>query len=112
MFFKKKIKVAILGTRGVPNEYGGFEQFAQFLSKDLAQNNFDVTVYNPHFHYPNVHELSGVSIVHKWCPESFIGAAAHFIFDFLSLKDAINKNFDIIFELGYGTAAVSIFLLK
>tara|TARA_B110000003_G_scaffold267919_1_gene296745 strand:- start:3575 stop:4696 length:1122 start_codon:yes stop_codon:yes gene_type:complete len=112
MPFKKNIKVAIVGTRGIPNEYGGFEQFAQFLSKDLAQDNFDVTIYNPHFHHPDVHDLNGVNIVHKWCPESLLGAAAHFIFDFLSLKDAINKNFDIILELGYGTSAISIFMLQ
>jgi hypothetical protein len=23
-------KIGIIGTRGIPNQYGGFEQFAQF----------------------------------------------------------------------------------
>ena len=30
------MKIAITGTRGIPNQYGGFEQFAEFLSFGLA----------------------------------------------------------------------------
>ena len=26
------MKIAILGTRGIPNNYGGFEQFAEYLA--------------------------------------------------------------------------------
>ena len=28
-------KIGIIGTRGIPNQYGGFEQFAQFFSEHL-----------------------------------------------------------------------------
>jgi len=31
------MKIGILGTRGIPNNYGGFEQFAQFLSQNLTE---------------------------------------------------------------------------
>ena len=31
------MKIAILGTRGIPNFYGGFEQFAQYISEDLVK---------------------------------------------------------------------------
>ena len=31
------MKIGILGTRGIPNNYGGFEQFAQYLSVGLLQ---------------------------------------------------------------------------
>ena len=30
------MKLAVLGTRGVPNYYGGFEQFAQYLSEEFV----------------------------------------------------------------------------
>ena len=30
------MKIAILGTRGIPNNYGGFEQFAEYLSVGLV----------------------------------------------------------------------------
>src|SRR5436305_537028 len=39
------MKVAILGTRGIPANYGGFETFAEELSIRLAARGHDVTVY-------------------------------------------------------------------
>jgi hypothetical protein len=46
----KKLKIGILGTRGIPNNYGGFEQFAQYLSLGLIQRGHDVSVYNSDHH--------------------------------------------------------------
>jgi glycosyltransferase involved in cell wall biosynthesis len=39
------VKIAILGTRGIPAAYGGFETLAQELSTRLAARGHDVTVY-------------------------------------------------------------------
>jgi glycosyltransferase involved in cell wall biosynthesis len=39
------VKIAILGTRGIPAAYGGFETFAEELSARLAARGHDVTVY-------------------------------------------------------------------
>lgn len=39
------MKIAILGTRGIPARYGGFETFAEELSKRLAERGHEVTVY-------------------------------------------------------------------
>ena len=39
------MKIAIVGTRGVPNRYGGFEQFAEKVSSALADRGHEVTVY-------------------------------------------------------------------
>lgn len=39
------MKIAILGTRGIPGRYGGFETLAEELSKRLATNGHEVTVY-------------------------------------------------------------------
>ena len=44
------MKIAILGTRGIPNNYGGFEQFAQYLSVELVKSKHDVFVYNSSSH--------------------------------------------------------------
>ena len=44
------MKIAILGTRGIPNNYGGFEQFAEYLSVGLVDKGHDVFVYNSHNH--------------------------------------------------------------
>jgi len=39
------VRIAILGTRGIPANYGGFETFAEELSIRLAGRGHDVTVY-------------------------------------------------------------------
>jgi len=39
------VKLAILGTRGIPARYGGFETFAEELSTRLASRGHRVTVY-------------------------------------------------------------------
>jgi glycosyltransferase involved in cell wall biosynthesis len=39
------VKVAILGTRGVPASYGGFETLAEELGRRLADRGHEVTVY-------------------------------------------------------------------
>jgi Glycosyltransferase len=39
------MKLAILGTRGVPARYGGFETFAEELGRRLASRGHQVTIY-------------------------------------------------------------------
>lgn len=39
------MRIALLGTRGIPANYGGFETFAEELSTRLAQRGHKVTVY-------------------------------------------------------------------
>ncbi|MES1224213.1 MAG: glycosyltransferase family 1 protein, partial [Bacteroidota bacterium] len=46
----RKLKIGILGTRGIPNNYGGFEQFAQNLSVGLLHKGHEVYVYNSDQH--------------------------------------------------------------
>jgi glycosyltransferase involved in cell wall biosynthesis len=39
------VKISILGTRGIPARYGGFETFAEELSRRLVARGHDVSVY-------------------------------------------------------------------
>ena len=39
------MKIALLGTRGIPASYGGFETFAEELSRRLVERGHRVTVY-------------------------------------------------------------------
>src|SRR4051794_6387543 len=39
------MRIAIAGTRGIPANYGGFETFAEELSRRLVQRGHTVTVY-------------------------------------------------------------------
>src|SRR5260370_5214032 len=43
----RPMKIAILGTRGIPARYGGFETLADQLSARLAARGHQVTVYCP-----------------------------------------------------------------
>jgi len=40
------MRIALLGTRGIPANYGGFETFAEELSARLAARGHEVTVYS------------------------------------------------------------------
>ena len=103
------MKIAILGTRGIPNNYGGFEQCAESLSVGLVKKGYDVTVYNPSFHPFKEADYNGVIIQNIYSPQNYLGAAAsNFVFDFLCLRHAVSNKFDIILELGLITAAPAI----
>jgi len=100
------MKIAILGTRGIPNNYGGFEQFAQYLSLGLVEKGHEVTVYNSHNHKFKDKSYHDVKIKHIFDPEYLIGTAGQFIYDFLSILDTRSKNYDIILQLGYTSSSV------
>ncbi|HVF49384.1 MAG TPA: glycosyltransferase [Pyrinomonadaceae bacterium] len=57
------MRIAILGTRGVPASYGGFETFAEQLSTRLVARGHSVTVYcRSHYVSPRQLEYKGVSL--------------------------------------------------
>jgi len=64
------MRIAILGTRGIPARYGGFETFAEELSTGLAKRGHEVTVYcrEPHTEEPwrGVHLRYMPAIHHKY----------------------------------------------
>ena len=100
------MKIAILGTRGIPNHYGGFEQFAEYLSNELVQEGHDVFVYNSHNHPYQSNVWNGVRIIHVFDPEDSIGTAGQFIYDLLCIVDSRKRNFDIILQLGYTSSSI------
>ncbi len=102
------MKIIIIGTRGIPNNYGGFEQFAEYLSIGLAEKGHDVTVTSPHSHPYKSAQYKGVKIKHFYSPEGVLKSSANFFYDWLALKYAIREQFDIIYEAGYQSSAVSI----
>lgn len=105
------MKIAIIGTRGIPNHYGGFEQFAEFFSVYLAEKGHDVYVYNSHNHPYQQKKFNGVNIIHCYDPEYRIGTAGQFIYDYNCIKNSHKHNFDIILQLGYTSNSVWYFCL-
>ena len=107
------MKIAILGTRGIPNNYGGFEQCAEYLSVGLVEKGHEVTIYSPAFHPYKEANYKGVKIIRKASPQHIFGqSASNFIYDYLCLKDAVKQDFDIILELGLITSSLSIIFCR
>ncbi len=104
-------KVAIIGTRGIPNEYGGFEQFVHYFAPYLAEKNVDVTVYSSHCHGYKKKEWKGVKLKHVWNPEKLFGPFGQFIYDFLSIMHCRGEKHDVILQLGYTSSSIWAFLL-
>jgi glycosyltransferase involved in cell wall biosynthesis len=101
-----KLKIAILGTRGVPNNYGGFEHIAGYLSRGLVENGHQVTVYNSSKHPYQQKEWQGVEIVHCFDPEHLIGVPGQFIYDLNCIMHARRRKYDIILMLGYTSSSI------
>ena len=95
------MKLAILGTRGVPPNYGGFETFAAELSTRLVQRGHDVSVYCREDGPPQwngVHRIVLPAIGHK-----YLETVSH---AFLSALDAIRRDFDAVLVCNAANAFV------
>src|SRR2546421_13062471 len=90
-----KMRIAILGTRGIPASYGGFETFAEQLSTRLVARGHDVTVYGRrHYSTTDSPTYNGVNLV-------ILPTIRHKYFDtvvhtFLSMLHAVKGRYDVI----------------
>lgn len=100
------MEIGILGTRGVPNYHGGFEQFAEFFSVYLAKNNHNVYVYNSSSHPYQDKLYKGVKIIHCYDPEDKVGTIGQFIYDLNCILDSRKRKFDILLQLGYTSNSI------
>jgi len=98
------MRIALLGTRGIPANYGGFETFAEELSVRLAERGHHVTVYCREKYtspvYRGVHLRSLPTLRSK-----YLETIAHTA---LSTFDVLFRRFDAIL---YCNAANAIFTL-
>jgi glycosyltransferase involved in cell wall biosynthesis len=100
------MKIGIIGTRGIPNNHGGFEQFAEFIAPELVQRGHEVFVYNSSLHPLKEKEWRGVNIITRYDPENKIGTAGQFIYDFNCIVDTRKRDFDVILQLGYTSSSI------
>ncbi|MBK8845334.1 MAG: DUF1972 domain-containing protein [Bacteroidetes bacterium] len=106
------MKIAIIGTRGIPNNYGGLEQFAERVSELLVKKGHEVLVYNASHHPYDKPEYHGVRVIKKYNPEKKIGSGGNFIYDLLSYHHASKQNCDAILVCGYTTMTFAYLLVK
>lgn len=100
------LKIGILGTRGIPNAYGGFEQFAQFLAEGLVNKGHTLYVYNSHLHPYKKNKWKGINIIHCKDYEHKINTAGQFLYDLNCIRDSRKRNFDILLQLGYTSNSI------
>jgi len=93
------MRVAILGSRGVPAVYGGFEIFAENLGVGLVEGGCEVTVYCPRNQSYRENQYRGIYLRFVWHPP---GGAGTLLYDALSLADVTFSRFDVVLMLGYG----------
>ena len=89
------MRIAILGTRGIPGSYGGFETFAEHLSTRLAARGHEVTVYcRAHYVSPRQLEYHGVKLkVLPTIRHKYFDTVVH---TFLSAIHAISGRYDAV----------------
>ena len=102
------MKLAIVGIRGIPNNYGGFETLAEYLVEYLSKE-IDITVYC------SSKDMGDKLIEHNGAKLKYIPISSHgakgILYDSISLIDAIRKNDRVLF-LGFGAGFVMPFLSK
>ncbi len=98
----RHFSIAILGSRGIPASYGGFETFAEELSVRLVQRGHEVTVF--------------CEDTQDYCDKIYKGIRLEYVktrplgplnivwFDTLCMLKAAGKH-DLILLLGYGAGA-------
>jgi glycosyltransferase involved in cell wall biosynthesis len=95
------MRIAIVGTRGVPNRYGGFEQCAQEVGPRFVAAGHEVTVFNPAGHDYAGPSYRGVAIHRIAWDEARLGPLGLFSFEWLALAATRRMRADVALVLGH-----------
>jgi glycosyltransferase involved in cell wall biosynthesis len=114
------MKIAIMGTRGIPANYGGFETFAEYLSAGLVERGHEVTVYCrsnrckiPERNYRGVRLVVLPTLSHKYF-DTVVHTALSVIhglfqgFDAVLICNSVNSLFSFIPRLAGSRVAVNV----
>ncbi len=90
------MRIAILGIRGVPANYGGFETFAEQLGSRLAARGHDVTVYGrSRYVARGLRACRGMRIVRLPAPRSkYLETVVHSLF---AAIHALGGRYDLVY---------------
>jgi glycosyltransferase involved in cell wall biosynthesis len=97
------MNIALIGTRGVPANYGGFETCAEEIAVALAAKGHEVTVYCRFGNAPgNPEAFKGVSL--KYVPSIDTKILGTFSHAFFSLAHAVFTPYDILMVFNAGNS--------
>jgi glycosyltransferase involved in cell wall biosynthesis len=102
---ERRLSIAILGTRGVPPRYGGFETFAGELGRRLAARGHRVTVYcRASLYRGEAPEWNGVRRIELPAARSkYLETVSHAA---ISAVDALGRRFDAVLVCNAANAFV------
>lgn len=103
----RSLRIALLGTRGIPAAYGGFETFYEHLGPQLAARGHQVAVYNrrhevgPHSgdRYKGV-ELVELPSIHT----KHLDTITHMA---ISVAHALPRRYDVVLICGVGNTPLA-----
>ncbi len=100
------MKIALLGTRGVPASYSGFETCVEQLGKRLVQRGHEVTVYcrSHHITYPGDDYLGMRLVKLPTIANKYLDTIVH---SFLSSLHALPQRYDIALYFIAGNSPVA-----
>jgi glycosyltransferase involved in cell wall biosynthesis len=102
------MKIAIIGSRGYPYVYSGYETFVKELAERLVKKGINVTVYchkNLFDSYPE--EVNGIHL--KYIPTIERKTLSQFVHSFQSMLHACYKDYDIILVVNAANGPFGIF---
>ena len=102
------MRIAVIGSRGIPNHYGGFEECAAQLSKRWVTSGHEVVVYNSSLHPYTELSWEGVELRRMNDPEDRLGTFGQFIYDlncpvFGSLKLSLSRMLGLLMMRSYNS---------
>lgn len=103
---RRPLRIAMLGTRGVPSVYGGFERCAEQMGTRLVERGHEVTVYcRQHFVDPGRKEYRGIRLVSvPTVKNKYLDTLVHTA---LSSVDALFRRYDVCLYFIAGNSPVS-----
>jgi glycosyltransferase involved in cell wall biosynthesis len=101
---KHPLSIAILGTRGIPASYGGFETFAEQLSVRLAERGHLVTVYCRTRGLSSAASYKGVRLVHL--PAVRTKSAETLSHTLLSALHSLFHHYDVVYVCNSANAPI------
>jgi len=100
------LKIAIIGSRGIPAKYGGFETFVERLSLGLIQKGHQVTVYCSSLYTDNkAKSYNGIERV--FIPALPVKSVEKFSTSCLSILHDLFRRADIVLLIGVSPVLIS-----
>jgi glycosyltransferase involved in cell wall biosynthesis len=103
---RRPLRIAMMGSRGIPASYSGFETCVEQLSVRLVERGHQVTVYcrSHHIKWPEK-TYKGVTLVKlPTIPSKHFDTIAH---TFLSMLHGELRRYDVVFVCGVGNAPLA-----